>query len=48
MPSTAFETDRAARDTHLLMIDCLGRPDWQEAVSWGQRTLVETTKGRYK
>lgn len=47
-PSAEFETDPATRDTHLLMIQSLGRLGWQEAVGYGTRALVETTMGRYK
>lgn len=35
------------RDTHLLMIESLGRLGWQEACGYGTRALVETM-GRYK
>ena len=48
IPSDAFETDPTPRDTHLLMIDSLGRLGWQEATGYGRRALVETTMGRYK
>ena len=48
VPSDAFETDPTPRDTHLLMIDSLGRLGWQEATGYGRRALVETTMGRYK
>src|SRR5450830_159687 len=47
-PSAQFETNPSTRDTHLLMIQSLGRLDWQEATSYGKRALVETTMGRYK
>lgn len=47
-PSAQFETDPTMRDTHLLMIQSLGRLDWQEACGYGKRALVETTMGRYK
>lgn len=47
-PSAQFETDPTIRDTHLLMIQSLGRLDWQEACGYGKRALVETTMGRYK
>ena len=48
IPSDAFETDPTPRNTHLLMIDSLGRLGWQEATGYGRRALVETTMGRYK
>src|ERR1035437_858247 len=47
-PSAQFETDPTTRDTHLLMIQSLGRLGWQEASGYGTRELVETTMGRYK
>jgi len=47
-PSTQFETKPSTRDTHLLMIQSLGRLGWQESVGYGKRALVETTMGRYK
>ena len=47
-PSTQFETNPSTRDTHLLMIQSLGRLGWQEAVGYGTRALVQTTMGRYK
>jgi hypothetical protein len=47
-PSTQFETSPSKRDTHLLLIQSLGRLDWQEATGYGKRALVETTMGRYK
>jgi hypothetical protein len=31
-----------------LVIQSLGRLEWQEATGYGQRALVETTMGRYK
>ena len=34
-PSAQFETDPTTRDTHLLMIQSLGRLDWQEACGYG-------------
>jgi transposase len=36
------------RDQHLKMIAERGRPAWQAATNYGQRSLVETTMGRYK
>jgi hypothetical protein len=36
------------RDRHLQMIAERGRLAWQVATSYGQRSLVETTMGRYK
>jgi transposase len=47
-PSAQFETSPCRRDTHLLLIQSLGRLDWQEATGYGKRALVETTMGRYK
>jgi len=47
-PSAQSETDPTTRDTHLLMIQSLGRLGWQEAVGYGTRALVETTMGRFK
>ena len=47
-PSAQFETDPTTRDTHLLIIQSLGRLGWQEACGYGTRALVETTMGRYK
>jgi len=47
-PSTQFETNPSTRDTHILMIQSLGRLGWQETVGYGIRALVETTMGRYK
>ena len=36
------------RDRHLAMITERGRLAWQVATDYGQRSLVETTMGRYK
>src|SRR5471032_535053 len=36
------------RDGHLAMITKQGRLAWQVATGYGQRSLVETTMGRYK
>jgi hypothetical protein len=36
------------RDRHLEMITEKGRLAWQKAADYGQRSLVETTMGRYK
>jgi transposase len=36
------------RDRHLKMITEQGRLAWQTATDYGQRSLVETTMGRYK
>ena len=36
------------RDRHLAMIAEQGRLSWQAATGYGQRSLVETTMGRYK
>jgi hypothetical protein len=47
-PSAQFETSPCRRDMHLLLIQSIGRLDWQEATGYGKRALVETTMGRYK
>jgi hypothetical protein len=36
------------RDRHLAMIAEQGRLSWQASTGYGQRSLVETTMGRYK
>jgi Transposase DDE domain len=36
------------RDRHLEMITAQGRLAWQKATDYGQRSLIETTMGRYK
>jgi hypothetical protein len=36
------------RDRYLAMITEQGRLAWQVATGYGQRSLVETTMGRYK
>ena len=36
------------RDRHLKMITEQGRLSWQAATDYGQRSLIETTMGRYK
>ena len=36
------------RDRHLAMIEEQGRMAWQAATGYGQRSLAETTMGRYK
>ena len=36
------------RDRHLAMIAERGRLAWQTATGYGQRSLIETTMGRYK
>jgi transposase len=38
----------AQRDRHLAMITERGQLAWQKATDYGQRSLVETTMGRYK
>ena len=38
----------AQRDRHLEMIAEQGRLAWQKATDYGQRSLIETTMGRYK
>ena len=47
-PSVEFETNASPRDTHLLMIESMGRLGWQELSGYGKRALVETAVGRYK
>jgi len=47
-PSAQFEATPTTRDNHLLMIQSLGRLEWQEAYGYGKRALVETTMGRFK
>ena len=47
-PSAQFETSPCRRDTHLLLIQSIGRLEWQEATGYGLRAMVETTMGRYK
>jgi hypothetical protein len=47
-PSTQFKTSPCRPDTHLLLIQSIGRLDWQEVTGYGKRALVETTMGRYK
>jgi len=50
--STAVPSDEhdppTQRDRHLTMITQRGRMAWQVATGYGQRSLVETTMGRYK
>ena len=50
--ATAVPNDEAGsptqRDRHLAMITEQGRLAWQAATGYGQRSLVETTMGRYK
>lgn len=46
--SASFEANPSPRDTHLLMIESMGRLGWQEISGYGQRALVETAMGRYK
>jgi Transposase DDE domain len=50
--STAVPRDElgplAQRDRRLEMITKRGRLAWQKATDYGQRSLVETTMGRYK
>ena len=48
LPSVEFETNASPRDTHLLMIESVGRFGWQELSGYGKRALVETAMGRYK
>jgi transposase len=42
------EDSPTQRDRHLKMITEQGRLPWQAATGYGQRSLVETTMGRYK
>jgi Transposase DDE domain len=50
--STAVPSGEAGpptqRDSHLAMIAEQGRLTWQATTGYGQRSLVETTMGRYK
>jgi hypothetical protein len=46
--SASFEANPSPRDTHLLMIESMGRLGWLEISGYGQRALVETAMGRYK
>lgn len=46
--SAAFVANPSPRDTHLLMIESMGRLGWREISGYGQRALVETAMGRYK
>ena len=48
LPSAEFETSASPRDTHLLMIESMGRLGWQELSGYGRRGLVETAIGHYK
>jgi hypothetical protein len=47
IPSGELDTP-TQRDRHLAMIAEQGRLAWQAATGYGQRSLVETTMGRYK
>jgi hypothetical protein len=47
-PSVNFETESTLRDTHLFIIQSLGRLAWQETCGYSTRALVKTTMGRYK
>ena len=47
VPSTAMGPP-TQRDCHLKMITEQGRLAWQVSTGYGQRSLVETTMGRYK
>jgi hypothetical protein len=43
------ETNASPRDTHLIMIESLGRLGcWQHVSGYGKRALMETAMGRYK
>jgi transposase len=46
--SSGEEDAPTQRDRHLKMITEQGRLAWQAATGYGQRSLVETTMGRYK
>jgi transposase len=50
--STAVPSDElvplAQRDRHLEIVTERGRLAWQKATDYGRRSLIETTKGRYK
>jgi hypothetical protein len=47
-PSAQFEAAPTTRENHLLMIQSLGRLEWQQAYGYGKRALVETTMVRFK
>ena len=47
VPSTELNP-QSQRDHHIEMINTQGRLAWQAATGYGQRSLVETTMGRYK
>ncbi len=47
VPSDALDPP-TQRDRHLAMITEQGRLAWQVATGYSQRSLVETTMGRYK
>ena len=47
IPSGELDTP-TQRDRHLAMIAEQGRLAWQASTGYGQRSLVETTMGRYK
>lgn len=47
-PRAQFEAAPPTRDNHLLMMQSLGRVEWQQAYGYGKRAQVETTMGRFK
>ena len=43
-----FETEPSIRDSHILLIDSLGREAWKKETGYIKRSLVENTMYRYK
>ena len=48
MPRPGTGAEPSLRDRHIQTIQEKGRRGWERAVSYGQRSLVETTMFRYK
>ena len=46
--SNEDEEEQTDRDRHILELEAKGRMAWQKAHDYGQRSLAETTMGRYK
>jgi hypothetical protein len=46
--SSNFEVEPSTRDSHILLIDSLGREAWQRETGYTKRSLVENTMYRYK
>ena len=46
--SSEDEEEQTDRDRYILKLEAKGRMDWQKVHDYGQRSLVETTMGRYK